>query len=627
MNIKEIIMALIWLFLVGLLYVLKTGPNYFQTNNDPVNSIEPGVVQQTEPQPIAPKQDNILPDTIRTQVEIPNWLPDDLSFNEDDLTTDDLITLAQLAIDNGHVFFPEHQNALFYVMAAKNADHDAPQIEQLLTDLHARLYEAATVAMADYDADKLTALTARLKSLSPDDPNIIEYTDHISTLFTLKRLTQEANDLLHNNDLYAFNHEDAIHKFQQAKQLDSNYPPLIELENQLLATISQQSIRAAEEGDFDVAHAQLRILGGLNNDHPLYTKTIQQVDNQKQQRFNYLDRQFYLAIKSLQLDRAEELLNKLNQLNLEPDLIQPYQQQLKQAQTYGFYAVFDVFSDQLSQGIEGPAMTVMPIGSFFMGRADGPKYQQPAHWVNFQQAFAVSQHEITVEQFAVFINDSGYKTTAEQLNRGVIYNPRTGRFKNKHGINWRHDYLGKKADLKLPVIHVSWQDAQAYAHWLSEQTGETYRLLSESEFEYVLKAGSQEPFPWGLSPPPDNYGNLSGSEDRLRGSRVRWREGVSQYGDGYWGPAPVKQFSPNLFGLYDLSGNVMEWVEDCWHDSYFRAPDDGQAWVNKGCEKRVIRGGHWGSAVEEYHSSHRKQSEDDLTDPRLGFRVAKTLRF
>ena len=89
---------------------------------------------------------------------------------------------------------------------------------------------------------------------------------------------------------------------------------------------------------------------------------------------------------------------------------------------------------------------------------------------------------------------------------------------------------------------------------------------------------------------------------------MRWREGVNQYG-----------------GLYDLSGNVMEWVEDCWHDSYFRAPDDGQAWINKGCEKRVIRGGHWGSALDEYHSSHRKQSEDDFTDPRLGFRIAKTI--
>lgn len=499
MSIKEIIMALIWLALVGLLYVLKTGPNYFQSDDPDLMAVEQTTDLKTTPTPQTEDREPALPQTIRTQVEIPNWLPEDQNFNQADLTADDLLTLAQLAIDNGHVFFPEGQNALFYLMAAKNAGHDSPQLQQRMTDLHARLYEAAGQAMADYDAEKLTALTARLKSLAPEDPKIAEYTDHISTLFTLKRLAQETRELLLNNDLYAFNHEDAIHKFQQAQQLDPNYPPLIELENQLLATISQQAIRAAEEGDFDVAQAQIRILANLNNTHPLYSTTIQQVETQKQQRFNYLDRQFYLAIQSLQLERAEELLNKLKQLNLQADLLQPYQQQLKQAQTYGRYAVFDVFTDPLSQGGEGPTMVVMPVGTFFMGRADGPKYQQPAHWVNFKKAFAVGQHEVTVNQFAEFIRSSGYKTTAERLNRSVVYNPRTGRFKNKHGIYWRHDYLGKRADGNLPVIHVSWQDTQAYTDWLTEQTGDVYRLLSESEFEYVLKAGSQEPFPWGVN--------------------------------------------------------------------------------------------------------------------------------
>jgi len=625
MNIKELIMTLIWLVLVSLLYVLKTGPNYFQT---PANELT-----QTDQQPQAPIQqtepkqatENNLPETIRTQVQIPTWLPKGTELDEDNLTAEDLMTLAQLAIDQDHLFFPEQQNALNYLILAQSVDPESADTQQLITSLHARLYQAADQAIADYDPEKLTALTARLKSLDSEDDKIAQYTDNISTLYTLQRLTEETQDLLKSNDLYAYNHQDAIHKFQQAQQLDPNYPPLIELQNQLLATISQQAIRAAEEGDFEVADAQLRILAQLNNDHPLYGQTVHLVGQQKQQRFNYLDRQFYLAIKSLQLTRAEELLSKLAQLKLEPDLMYPYQQQFKQAQTYGSYAIFDVFSDDLTPGNQGPAMVVMPVGSFFMGRTDGPKHQKPAHWVNFKTAFAVAQHEVTVEQFAAFINNTGYKTTAEQLNRSVIYNPRTGRFKNKHGINWRHDYLGKRADGNLPVIHVSWQDAQAYTEWLAKQTGEPYRLLSESEFEYILKAGSQEPFPWGVSPPPENYGNLSGSEDRLRGSRVRWREGVNQYGDGYWGPAPAKQFSPNLFGLYDLSGNLMEWVEDCWHDSYFRAPDDGQAWVNKGCEKRVIRGGHWASAVEEYHSSHRKQAETTLTDPRLGFRVAKTL--
>ncbi|MCX7546079.1 formylglycine-generating enzyme family protein [Marinicella gelatinilytica] len=627
MNIKELVMMLIWLALVGLLFILKNGPNYFQELEPDLANGQPQTAISKDHKPLEQPLDNTLEETIRAQVQIPNWLPENKQLNEQNLTAHDLINFAQLAIDNDHAFFPESQNALYYLMLAQSANPDLPEINQLQTTLHARLYEAADKAAEDYDAERLTALTARLKSLAPEDDKIAQYTDKISTIFTLQRITNEAGELLKNNDLYAFNHQDAIHKFQQAQKLDPEYPGLIELQNQLLATISQQAIRASEEGDFEVAEAQLRTLEQLGKKHPLYTQTVALVDKQKQQRFNYLDRQFYLAIKSLQLSRAEELFEKLSQLKLDQNLLYPYQQQLKQAQIYGAYAVFDVFQDDLQQGQQSPAMVVMPVGNFFMGHAGGPKYQQPTHWVNFSKAFAVAQHEITVEQFAQFISATGYKTTAEQLNRSVIYDPRTGRFKNKHGIYWRHDYLGKRADINLPVIHVSWADANAYASWLAEQTGEPYRLLSESEFEYVLKAGSQELFPWGVSPPPENYDNLSGSEDRLRGSRVRWREGVDSYGDGYWGPAPAKQFSPNPFGLYDLSGNVMEWVEDCWHDSYFRAPDDGSAWVNKGCEKRVIRGGHWASAIDEYHSSHRKQAETTLTDPRLGFRVAKTLGF
>ncbi len=536
--------------------------------------------------------------------------------------------MAQLAHENGHNFFPEQQNALYYLLLAQGVGKESREIDLLLTALHAQLYDAAEEAIENYDSKQLTELTARLKSLAPEDEKIQIYTDQLSTLFTLQRLITEAKQHLDESDLYTFSHQDAIHILQQAQALDPNYPPLIELQNRLLGTISQQAIRAAQEGDFEVANAQLRILDNLNAKHPLTSETKVLVQHQNQQRYNYLDQQFYLAVKNLQLSRADDLLTDLLRLKLTPEQANNYRQQLQAAQTYGPYEIFNVFTDKLKQGEKGPNMVVMPLGSFFMGRSDGPRHQKPVHWVEFKTAFAIAQHEVTVSQFAQFVAASSYQTTAEKLNRGLIYSPGTGRFKNKHGINWRHDYLGKKADANLPVIHVSWADADAYSRWLAEQTGEAYRLPSESEFEYVLKAGSQDLFPWGgAAIPVDVIGNLSGANDRYRGSRVQWREGVENYQDGYWGPAPVAQFPANLFALNDLSGNVMEWVEDCWHDSYYRAPENGSPWVNKGCEKRVIRGGHWGSALSEYHSSHRKQAETTLTDPRLGFRVAKTLHF
>jgi formylglycine-generating enzyme required for sulfatase activity len=97
------------------------------------------------------------------------------------------------------------------------------------------------------------------------------------------------------------------------------------------------------------------------------------------------------------------------------------------------------------------------------------------------------------------------------------------------------------------------------------------------------------------------------------------------YTDKYWGPAPVASFSPNPFGLYDIGGNVAEWVRDCWHDSYVRAPVDGSAWINPGCGDRVIRGGYWASSPENTRSPYRLFAKPDYRDSRTGFRIAKDL--
>jgi len=264
-----------------------------------------------------------------------------------------------------------------------------------------------------------------------------------------------------------------------------------------------------------------------------------------------------------------------------------------------------------------------------MGTDDGKTYQQPAHLVTFNYGFAVSKTEITVAQFKYFIKHSNYITSAKQNRSAKVYDKRTGRIKNKHNINSRHDYTGKKAKDNLPVIHVSWKDANAYTNWLSTQTGHIYRLISESEFEYVLSAGNSYKYPWGNTEPKQILGNFTGKKDRMKKSRekgrTQWNEGFEDYNDGHWGPAPVASFIPNLYGLFDLSGNVMEWVQDCWHDSYIRAPNDGRAWVNPGCEDRVIRGGSWSSPLSEYQTKHRYKATETYTDPRLGFRIVRIL--
>ena len=124
--------------------------------------------------------------------------------------------------------------------------------------------------------------------------------------------------------------------------------------------------------------------------------------------------------------------------------------------------------------------------------------------------------------------------------------------------------------------------------------------------------------------PPPRSGNFTGAADRSTGGR-RWHNAFERYGDGYWGPAPVARFQANAFGLHDMPGNVAEWVADCWHDGYRRAPADGAAWVNPGGRTRVMRGGSWASAPAQTRSAWRAPAGIDTTNARLGFRVVREL--
>ena len=136
------------------------------------------------------------------------------------------------------------------------------------------------------------------------------------------------------------------------------------------------------------------------------------------------------------------------------------------------------------------------------------------------------------------------------------------------------------------------------------------------------RAGTQGRYPWGNGVPPANYGNLTGGNDTSPSGR-NWNNAFVAYGDGHWGPAPGGSFDPNPWGLYDLGSNVSEWVSDCWHASYRRAPGDGASWFNPGCRSRVVRGGSWASSPEQARAAWRAASDSDMTNARVGFRVVR----
>ncbi len=258
-----------------------------------------------------------------------------------------------------------------------------------------------------------------------------------------------------------------------------------------------------------------------------------------------------------------------------------------------------------------PEMVVVPAGSYMMGSPSSEEGRScaegPQHCVTIAQPFAVGKYAVTQGEFSHFVLATGY---GDLSIRSVLEN------------NWfgkdRRDLVGW-LDAR-PVVSVSWQNAQAYIKWLSEMTGKMYRLLSESEWEYAARAGTTGPFYFGDTISPDqanydgsyNYG--SGSKGVFRAMRVA-----------------VGSFPGNDFGLYDMHGNVLEWVEDCWHENYLGAPSDESAWTTGGnCSKRVLRGGSWYAEPQCLRSANRgcwrhDSAGDWWEDGETGFRVARTL--
>ena len=251
-----------------------------------------------------------------------------------------------------------------------------------------------------------------------------------------------------------------------------------------------------------------------------------------------------------------------------------------------------IFADALQAGGYGPAMVTIPAGEFRMGclwnyhdRSDVGLIdddgcygdEKPVHKVTIGRPFALSVYEVTFAEWDACVAAGGCGGYGDW--------------------SW-----GRGA---RPLMHVSWDDAQRYVAWLSAQTGAAYRLPSESEWEYAARAGTTTRYVLG---------------DEIGRNRANCDGCGSQWDDGR--TAPVGSFAANPWGLYDMHGNVYEWVADCWNGSYTGAPSDGSAWLEANCSAGVVRGGSW------YEHPRNLRAADRLRDTRYvlsGFRVARTL--
>jgi formylglycine-generating enzyme required for sulfatase activity len=234
-----------------------------------------------------------------------------------------------------------------------------------------------------------------------------------------------------------------------------------------------------------------------------------------------------------------------------------------------------------------PEMVVVPTGEFLMGSPESETGRKdteaPQHKVTIARAFAASRFEVTFDEWDACSTLGGctYRPSDESWGRGT-----------------------------RPVINVSWHDAQQYSKWLSLKTGKLYRLLSEAEWEYAARAGSEQAYTWG-----DQIGTESA---HCKGCGSHWDNTQT---------APVGSFAANAFGLYDMHGNVWEWVEDCWHDTYQDAPTDALAWVT-GCTdetRHVVRSGGWDDIAEDLRAAARYPGPTDIRRSINGIRLGRTL--
>jgi len=255
----------------------------------------------------------------------------------------------------------------------------------------------------------------------------------------------------------------------------------------------------------------------------------------------------------------------------------------------------------------GPDLVLIPTGRFQMG---SPEHEQelaikagaqkkwlvretPQHWVGIEQSFALGRFPVTVRQWKRFVKETGWESQSD--------------------TDWRNPGFNQTDD--HPVVGVSWVDAHKYLDWLSEKTGQAYRLPTEAEWEYACRAGTKTAFSFGdtISTEQANY---DGHYTYNNGPRGAFLQGTSKVG----------AYQPNPWGLFDMHGNVWEWTQDVVHDDYNGAPSDGSAWEEGGDPaKRVLRGGSWLYNPRYLRSAVRNGYSAVLANDIVGFRVARKL--
>jgi formylglycine-generating enzyme required for sulfatase activity len=541
-----------------------------------------------------------------------------------------LLRRANEALAKEDLVEPKDENALALYRQVLAIDSNNSVALHGVEKVHKSLLQQASAALDRGDERESARLIAALAQWPKPGDELAKLQARLKTAHDVLPLLTRAADLLKAGHATTPENANALAVYRQVLKLD----PANKLADAGLAQIQQEyldrALAAAAQDDFEGADKILAEGSSIRPGSRELLDTRTRIEGIRRERATNTLAQASSALDAGNPDLAELLAKRA--LGLSQDLpgVDEFNRRLRNSRLYASFSPGQVITDKfLDRHGSAPPVVVIPTGKFLMGSPPGESGHRPAEEpqreVKIDAGFALARDEISIGEFRAFVDDANYLTDAEKAGDANIYDEESGRMIDRKGASWRNDYLGGPGDDNLPVIHVSWNDAIAYAQWLGARTGKKYRLPSEAEFEYALRAGSKTRYPWGDGTPARGTENFTGDGDQSPHLKRSWAKGFKRYDDGYWGPAPLGKFRANAFGLIDMDGNISEWVADCWHDNYTRAPSDSKAWLNPGCAEHVVRGGSWGSAPDQVRSAFRLAAPADTRSARVGFRVAREL--
>jgi formylglycine-generating enzyme required for sulfatase activity len=568
------------------------------------------------------------------QVSAPSedeWVPESFDLPDPAADINFALEQASTALQAGNLLEPEGESARDFYLSVLESDPENEDAQQGLRNLGAELVAAGAAALDDGNVRQAVTYANAVDQLDIASPSgLADLNRRLTRQRSIAAALQAGTTAAAEGRLVAPAENSAAYFFRQGLEIDPGNSDALRGLEVVEEAVLERAIDASDEGDFVGARRWLGIASDVREgDSSAVEQAELAIADAETAAVDQLVAQAEQALANDDVAGAVEVANVLSGMQAgEQPLVDAIIERVRLAEVYGNFEPGQRFSDAPAGAVRStPEMVVLPSRVFQLGSPDDEigrdDNEGPQQEISMNRPMAMARTEITVGQFAEFVDATGYVTDAERGDGSVI-NESGEEFDQDSGISWRNDYRGESANRNEPVVHVSWNDANNYVNWLSAELGAQYRLPSEAEFEYALRGGTETRYWWGYGGPSEVLTNAAGSRD-LSPQNLSWSSAFYGYGDGYWGASPVGTFRENGFGLMDMAGNVSEWTADCYRPDLTAIPNDGSVTPLDACPTRTMRGGSWASHPQDARSAARFERAADYRDARVGFRVVKIL--